>query len=265
MWCSRSIIRYWLRLVWFGMDKILRIWFFNWTACHNEMKPEQSAKNIKIFNGCEVLIGNSVTRVTVRLHEACRVMPTNYPSDGIFNLHRRTIMDSFSCLLVLKNDMKRMSRRQNVTIIIMTSCTRVVLHPSCKTTFPSSGRVHRNLGRVCKKNAIVCIMLELSNLLLYLTQNDYSAFTCWFNNDSIIAYLSKWSTWFQILSIVSHNDKSLAIKKSVYRPNSNKFPYSIVGRISFLGNKKHTELENCKICLWVILENATSLKPSRPV
>ena len=31
--------------------------------------------------------------------EARRVMPRSYPSDGIFNLHRRTNMDSFSCIL----------------------------------------------------------------------------------------------------------------------------------------------------------------------
>ena len=44
------------------------------------------SKNIRVFNDCEVLIENSVTRVTVRLHEACRVIPKSYPSDGIFNL-----------------------------------------------------------------------------------------------------------------------------------------------------------------------------------
>ena len=54
-----------------------------------------SLTTIRIFNGCEVLIENSVSRVTVRHHEA-------YPSDGIFNLHRRTIMDSFSCILFLR-------------------------------------------------------------------------------------------------------------------------------------------------------------------
>ena len=47
---------------------------------------------IRIFNCCELLIENSVTRVTVWHHEACRVMPNTFPSDGIFNLHRRTIM-----------------------------------------------------------------------------------------------------------------------------------------------------------------------------
>ena len=27
------------------------------------------------------------------------MMPSSYPGDGIFNLHGRTIMDSFSCIL----------------------------------------------------------------------------------------------------------------------------------------------------------------------
>ena len=31
------------------------------------------------FNGCEVRIENSVTRVTVRHHETSRVMPNSYP------------------------------------------------------------------------------------------------------------------------------------------------------------------------------------------
>ena len=59
---------------------------------------------IRLFNGCEVLIENSVMRVyvTVRHHEACRVMPNSNPSDRMFNLHRRTIMDSFSCILFLR-------------------------------------------------------------------------------------------------------------------------------------------------------------------
>ena len=39
--------------------------------------------NIRIFNGCEVWIEYSVTRVTVRHHEACRVMQNSYLSDRI--------------------------------------------------------------------------------------------------------------------------------------------------------------------------------------
>ena len=46
------------------------------------------ASEYKNFNGCEVLIENSVMRVTFRHHEACRMMPNSYPSNGIFNLHR---------------------------------------------------------------------------------------------------------------------------------------------------------------------------------
>ena len=44
---------------------------------------------IRIFNGCEVLIENSVMRVTVS--------QTVIPSDGIFSSHRTVILDSFSC------------------------------------------------------------------------------------------------------------------------------------------------------------------------
>ena len=36
-------------------------------------------QNIIIFNGCDVWIENSVTRVTVRHQETCRVMPNSYP------------------------------------------------------------------------------------------------------------------------------------------------------------------------------------------
>ena len=39
-----------------------------------------------------MLIENSVTRITVWHHERCRTVT---PSDGIFNLHQRTIMDFF--------------------------------------------------------------------------------------------------------------------------------------------------------------------------
>ena len=53
----------------------------------------------RIFNSCEVLIE---TWVTVWNHEACRGMPNSYLSDGIFNLHRKTIMDFFSCMFFLR-------------------------------------------------------------------------------------------------------------------------------------------------------------------
>ena len=123
----------------------------------------------------------SSERITVRHHEACRVMPNSYPSDGIFNLYRRTIMDPFSCILFLRQlhldlnmccfinftlkwlhfsikkssirllfftlkskrlaetDVKMTWRRQiwrqNVKIVILTSCTRFDLHPFTEIPF----------------------------------------------------------------------------------------------------------------------------------
>ena len=62
-----------------------------------------NVRGIRIFNGFEVWIENSVKSVTVQHHEACRVMPNSYPTDGIFNLHRTTIMDCFSCILFLRH------------------------------------------------------------------------------------------------------------------------------------------------------------------
>ena len=54
---------------------------------------------IRIFIGCELQIEISATRVTVQHHEACR---TVIPSDGIFSSHQTAIMDSFSCILILR-------------------------------------------------------------------------------------------------------------------------------------------------------------------
>ena len=48
-----------------------------------------------------------------------------------------------------ENDVKN-----DVKIVILTSCMSVIVHPSCKTTFPSPVRVHGNPGRVCKKEII---------------------------------------------------------------------------------------------------------------
>ena len=57
-------------------------------------KEEYAIK--RIHNGCEVQIENSVTRVTVRHHEASIVMSNSYPRDGIFNQHLAIIEDSYS-------------------------------------------------------------------------------------------------------------------------------------------------------------------------
>ena len=58
----------------------------------------QLYQNIWIFNGCEVRTETSVTRVTVRYHEACRIIPNSFlewqnlqfePNNhyGFFSLH----------------------------------------------------------------------------------------------------------------------------------------------------------------------------------
>ena len=49
----------------------------------------------RIHNGSSVQIENSVTRVTVRHHEARWVMPNSYSRDGIFNRHLTTIKDAY--------------------------------------------------------------------------------------------------------------------------------------------------------------------------
>ena len=52
---------------------------------------------------------------------------------------------------------------------VLASYTGVVLHPPCKTTFPSPGRIHGNSGRVCKKvgSKLFAIHLHLSDAVLY--------------------------------------------------------------------------------------------------
>ena len=129
-------------------------------------------------------------------------LPNSYPSDGIFNSHRRTIMDSFPWIhflrkLYLKFHMrcyinttmnyllfrsrhdqfgfclKRWRRnvwrkmtanwtwwRQKWRVtskshpdVMLESCLTPLL--TCKTTFPSSGRVYGNSCRVCKKNDVL--------------------------------------------------------------------------------------------------------------
>ena len=92
-WSSAAILRYRATFL------LLRICKF-----YMAVTPHY-AKIIGIFNGCEVLIENSVTRVTVRHHEACRDMTVTEvitPCNSRINLHRRTIMDTFSCILFFR-------------------------------------------------------------------------------------------------------------------------------------------------------------------
>ena len=47
--------------------------------CVTNVRPLHIFFIIRIFNGCELRIENSVTTVTVQHREACRVMPNSYP------------------------------------------------------------------------------------------------------------------------------------------------------------------------------------------
>ena len=55
-------------------------------------------KNIRLFNGCEVRIENSVTRVTFRHHVACRVMPDSYPEWQNFQFAPSNHFGFFFCI-----------------------------------------------------------------------------------------------------------------------------------------------------------------------
>ena len=121
-----------------------------------------------IFNKCEVLIENSATRVTVRHHEACRVMPTVTRVTEFSISTSKPLLFLFLAISSFDNCIIRwpdidietfggnwrenQKWRQNVQIVILKSCTKVVFHPLCETTFPSPGRVRGNPGWVCKNS-----------------------------------------------------------------------------------------------------------------
>ena len=121
---------------------------------------DYSRWRIRIFNGREVWIENSVKRVTVRHHRLAEWCRTVILSDRIFNSHWKIIMDSFSCIPFLPQlhlslnmcylinfivnisicsqeltgsaplndvDVKTFGRKWHQKDILM-SCTRVVLH-----------------------------------------------------------------------------------------------------------------------------------------
>ena len=123
------------------------------------------------FNGSEVQIENSITRLTVQLHEACRVMPNSYPEwrnfqlapndhYGFFFLHTLPLTIAFKLLYVsfyqydaeistfsakkcflfgcptCDIDVKTFARKWHHKLTFhqtdsLISRTRVVLHPLC--------------------------------------------------------------------------------------------------------------------------------------
>ena len=82
-------------MLWCGTDvTFLFLFLFYTDICRKWVSTTEWGwtENIRIFNGREVRIENSVT---VQHHEACQ---TVIPSDGIFNSNRTTITDYFSCI-----------------------------------------------------------------------------------------------------------------------------------------------------------------------
>ena len=72
----------------------------------NRRKPantKHECKVLRVFNGCEVRVENSVPRVTVSVSRSLSNDAEHLsPSDGIFNTHRTTIIDSFACILFIR-------------------------------------------------------------------------------------------------------------------------------------------------------------------
>ena len=101
-------------------------------------------KYIRISKGCEVRIENSVTRVTVRQHEACRVMPNSYPQwlnfqfapnnhYGFFFLH------TFRSTIVLKLEYALFYQFfAKVTVFFIEKCSVWLLSKTSKTNVVTS-------------------------------------------------------------------------------------------------------------------------------
>ena len=130
------------------------------------------SKIIRIFNGCEVWIENSITRVTVQHHDACRVMLNSYSEWRNFqfepNIHYRfftlhTLLstvafrleyififtnfrlkelhffeqDMFGSAPLLHVDVEMFGGNWHESDVKVKNDIKIVISPSCKGTFPS--------------------------------------------------------------------------------------------------------------------------------
>ena len=107
----------------------------------------------------------------------------------------------------------------------MTSCMSVVLHPLCKTTFPSPGRFHGNSGWECKK--IIYFSTTVGRMSLGPTgavssTSDFHSGGCEFAPwlGPIVTYVEIGheitSTADLSLSLIQEEQLSLTGKKNVY-------------------------------------------------
>ena len=109
---------------------------------------------ISLHYGCEVKIENSVTRVTVQHHEAYRVMPNSYPSDGILNSHRRTIMDSFSCIHLLHMEGR-------LPVLLCAVKTVEGDFRFCWTITPNVGQTHKENPNLVRMLYMACTLNDI--------------------------------------------------------------------------------------------------------
>ena len=75
LWCRKGIFNspYFSFLIFLNFDKM------SFVKCFQCFLSSNKNEIIRIFNGLEVRIENSLTGATVRHHEACQVMPNSYP------------------------------------------------------------------------------------------------------------------------------------------------------------------------------------------
>ena len=88
----------------------------------NHLKLCRVCKNTGAFNGCEVLIENSVTRVTVRHHEACRVMPNSCPKWRNFQFAQNT-HDGFFFLHIFPSTIALKLEYAKITVFFIKKCS----------------------------------------------------------------------------------------------------------------------------------------------
>ena len=137
-----------------------------------QYSASQWDQNLRIFNCCEVRIDNSVTRVTVWHHEACRVMPNSYhewqkfqfaPNNHyrIFFLHtfRRLYLSLNMCYFI--NFALKLVHFQSRNVRFGSYLRHpqvmheVVLHPLVWRKYPEQVKITENLvGHAIKKSSL---------------------------------------------------------------------------------------------------------------
>ena len=117
---------------------------------------EFACKNIIVFNGCEVRTENSVTRDTVRHHNACQAMPNSYPQWQNFQFAPNNHYE-FSCKHFLQQLQFSLNTHYfyNLTLRYLQLLSRNIYDTDVET---SGGKWHQNV----EKKRSWCHARELS-------------------------------------------------------------------------------------------------------